>query len=270
MDGAIVLSKDAKRISYANVLLTPDSKIKTAETGTRHKAAERTAKHIQGLAVCISERKHEISIFYKNLKYHLKSTDEVLRKANEHLQLLEKQRELFDKYVEKLNSLELRNYPNVQQACLVIQKGRIIQKINADVRKSIIELGSEGTLLKSRLKEISAGVDKEMNLVLRDYTRVDVKKSKTLLETLSYEEILDQDNILKILAYESQPEAFAIKGWRIMSRTGLADEDISAIMKSFGTLGKILHTSAKEYSQVLGEKKGPMAKEEIDKLKLHN
>lgn len=270
MDGAIVLSKDGKRINYANVLLTPDSKIKTAETGTRHKAAERTAKQIQGLAVCISERKHEISIFYKNLKYHLKSTDEVLRKANEHLQLLEKQRELFDKYVEKLNKLELRNYPNVQQACLVIQKGRIIQKINADVRKSIIELGSEGTLLKSRLKEISHGVDKEMNLVLKDYTRVDVKKSKTLLETLSYEEILDQDNILKVLAYESQPDAFAIKGWRIMSRTGLAEEDIAAIMRSFGTLGKILHTSTKEYSQVLGEKKGPAAKEEIDKLKLHN
>lgn len=270
MDGAIVLSKDAKRISYANVLLTPDSKIKTAETGTRHKAAERTAKQTQSLVIAISERKHEISVFYKTLKYHLKSTDEVLRKANEHLQLLEKQRELFDKYVEHLNKLELRNYPNVNQACLVIQKGRIIQKINTDVRKSIIELGSEGTLLKSRLKEISQGVERETNLVLRDYTRLDVKKSRTLLETLSYEEILDQDNILKVLAYESQPAAFPIKGWRILSKTTMSEDEITAVMKAFGTLGKILHSSAKEYSTVLGEKQGNMAKEEIDKLKLHN
>ena len=41
MDGAIVLSNDLKKINYANVLLTASSKIKTSETGTRHKAAER-------------------------------------------------------------------------------------------------------------------------------------------------------------------------------------------------------------------------------------
>jgi diadenylate cyclase len=270
MDGAIVLSKDGKKINYANVLLTPDSKVKTMETGTRHKAAERTAKNTQSLVIAISERKHEISIFYKGMKYHLKNTDEVLRKANEHLQMLEKHRELFDKYVDKLNLLELRNYPNVQQACLVLQKGRMIQKISSDVRKSIIELGSEGTLLKSRLKEISYGVDKETNLVLRDYTRLDVKKSRTLLESLSYDEILDQDNILRALAYETQPEAMPIKGWRILSKTGLSDEEINAVMKAFGTLGKILHSNMKEYMNILGDQQGFVAKEEIDKLKIHN
>jgi diadenylate cyclase len=204
------------------------------------------------------------------MKYHLKNTDEVLRKANEHLQMLEKHRELFDKYVDKLNLLELRNYPNVQQACLVLQKGRMIQKISSDVRKSIIELGSEGTLLKSRLKEISYGVDKETNLVLRDYTRLDVKKSRTLLESLSYDEILDQDNILRALAYETQPEAMPIKGWRILSKTGLSDEEINAVMKAFGTLGKILHSNMKEYMNILGDQQGFVAKEEIDKLKIHN
>ena len=41
MDGAIVLSSDAKRILYANTHLTPDPMIPTQETGTRHKTAER-------------------------------------------------------------------------------------------------------------------------------------------------------------------------------------------------------------------------------------
>ena len=36
MDGAIVLSKDLKKINYANVILVPDSKFKSIETGTRH------------------------------------------------------------------------------------------------------------------------------------------------------------------------------------------------------------------------------------------
>lgn len=270
MDGAIVLSKDGKRISFANVLLTPDSKIKTFETGTRHKAAERTAKQTQTLVVAISERKHEISLFYKGMKYHLKGTDEVLRKTNEHLQLLEKQRELFDKHVESLNKMELRNYPNVKQACHVIQKGRMIQKISNDVRKNIIELGVEGTLLKSRLKEISAGVEKETNLVLKDYTHLDVRKSRTLLESLSYDEILDHSNILRALAYESQVEAAQIKGWRIMSKTGLSDDEVFTMVKELGSLGKILHSSSREYNTILGEENGIKAKEEVDKLKLHH
>jgi diadenylate cyclase len=39
MDGGIVISADMRRILYANVLFTPDAKIPTNETGTRHKAA---------------------------------------------------------------------------------------------------------------------------------------------------------------------------------------------------------------------------------------
>ena len=60
MDGAIILSKDMKKINYANVTLAPDIKIPTQETGTRHKAAERTAKMTGTLTIAISERRNQI------------------------------------------------------------------------------------------------------------------------------------------------------------------------------------------------------------------
>jgi diadenylate cyclase len=132
MDGAIVLSKDLKKISHANVLLTPDSAIKTHETGTRHKAAERTAKQIGSIVVAVSERRHEIALFYKNARHIVKYTAELLRKANEQMQMLEKHRELFDSNLEKLNRSEMRNTLNLSHAVSVIQKGRIIQKISHD------------------------------------------------------------------------------------------------------------------------------------------
>ena len=44
MDGAIVLSKDLKKILFANAQIIPSSAIPTQETGTRHRTAERTAK----------------------------------------------------------------------------------------------------------------------------------------------------------------------------------------------------------------------------------
>ena len=70
MDGAIVLSEDMKRITHANVTLYPDTKIVTNETGTRHKTAERTAKMTGTFVICVSERKNEINLYYKNIKYH--------------------------------------------------------------------------------------------------------------------------------------------------------------------------------------------------------
>ena len=44
MDGAIVISKDMKKILFANAELIPSCNISTLETGTRHRTAERTAK----------------------------------------------------------------------------------------------------------------------------------------------------------------------------------------------------------------------------------
>lgn len=269
MDGAIVLSKDVKRIDYANVLLTPDSKMKTSETGTRHKAAERTAKQIGGLVIAISEKKHDITLFYKNLRYAIKSTEEIRRKVNENIQLLEKQRELFDSYIDKLNKLELRNYHNIEQVVLVIQKGLLIQKIASDLSKFIVELGNEGALLKTRLKEIISGVDKESSLVIKDYTYVDMKRTKALLHELSYDEILDEGKILNALAYESIAQRKPIPGWRILSKTLLPEQDIAALIKAKGSLGDVLHSSARAYFDVLGEEKANLLKEDIEKIKLN-
>lgn len=59
MDGAIIVSPDLKRILYANTLMTPDSSIHSAETGTRHKAAERIARQAHTFVIAISERKRK-------------------------------------------------------------------------------------------------------------------------------------------------------------------------------------------------------------------
>ena len=269
MDGAIILSKDCKRINHANVLLTPDSKIKSSETGTRHKAAERTAKQLGTLVIAISERKHEITIFYKNIKYPIKTTGEVLRKSNDFLQVLEKQRDLFDKNLDKLNKLELRNHPSLHQALLVIQKGRLIQKIAEDVKRYVIEIGNEGTLLKTRLKEITTGVEKETNLVIKDYTKLDLKKSRILLESLTHEELLDNENILSMLAYEKPIQTLPIKGWRILSKTSLSEAEVAAIVKASGSLGKAINSPVSVHTDVVGQEKAQSFKEEIDKIKLN-
>lgn len=267
MDGAIVLSQDIKKINYANVLLTPDSATKTSETGTRHKAAERTAKQTGGLVIAISERKNEINIFYKNIKHYLKDTNELLRKVNEHIQLLEKQKELFENYIDRLNKMELRSTLSLNQAIQVVQKGIIIQKISKDIRKHMIELGNEGTLLKTRFKEILSGVEKETNLVVKDYTKLNLKKSKLLLDGLTYDEILDRENIYKILGYTGQKKADVIKGWRLLSKTSLHEDEIAKLVVEAGNFGKIIEGEI-EFARVLGQEKAETFKGELEKIKI--
>jgi diadenylate cyclase len=122
MDGAIILSKDMKRITHANVMIYPDKKISTKETGTRHKTAERTAKMMATMVATVSERRGEMTVYYKNFRHVIKNVNELLRKVNEQTQIIEKQRELFDSNVEKLTQIELRNSPSLDQASIVIQK----------------------------------------------------------------------------------------------------------------------------------------------------
>ncbi|MDZ7839052.1 MAG: diadenylate cyclase [Actinomycetota bacterium] len=57
MDGAIILSSDAKKILYANTHLFPKPDIETSETGTRHRTAERVAKQTKNLVISLSQKR---------------------------------------------------------------------------------------------------------------------------------------------------------------------------------------------------------------------
>ena len=66
----------------------------------------------------------------------------------------------------------------------------------------LIELGNEGKLLEIRLREILYNVVEETNLIIRDYSNIDYKKSIDFLDNLLYEELLEKERILKALNHE--------------------------------------------------------------------
>lgn len=268
MDGGIILSKDLKTIKFANVLLTPNSKIPTSETGTRHKAAERTAKQISGLAIAISEGRNVITLYYKDKIHKIKDVSEIVRKVNDYLQVLERQREIFDVYLETLNKLELKNYVNLNHAIKTVQKGKVIQKISEDSAKFLIEIGNEGSLLKTRLKEILHDVEKETNLIIRDYANIDYKKSINILDNLSYEQLLDKESILKAMNHESIRKIVGVSGWRILSKTTLSESEISDLMKEKDFFGKIVSSNIDQRVDSIPEEKFSSLKVELERLKL--
>jgi diadenylate cyclase len=102
MDGAIILSEDGKKILYANALLYPNLNIPTKETGTRHKAAERTARQTKAIVLAVSERKNKITLYYSGIKHVLDRSAEILRKRQILYKFLKK-KELYDDAIINFN-----------------------------------------------------------------------------------------------------------------------------------------------------------------------
>jgi len=160
MDGAIIVSADLKRILWANVLLVPDYSIPTSETGTRHMAGERTAKQAKTFVIAVSERKQITSLYYYYSKYHLKTSDELLRDVGSNLQILEKQREIFNELLGKLNILEISDLVSVSDVVKILQRAEIILNLSERIKRDLSELGKEGNVINMRYKELLKDVEK--------------------------------------------------------------------------------------------------------------
>ena len=251
MDGAIILSKDVKKILYANTFLFPNPEISTKETGTRHKAAERTAKQIKTIVIAISERKNKISLYYKDKNYKLEKSSELLRRAAETLQILEKQREVFDGLLNNLNFLELSRKVTTNDVCIVLQKFEIIKRISNIVKRYLVELGKEGIVVKMRLKELTGNLDKQEEMILKDYFHSSYSLAIKILEKMNFDFLLDPVNISRMLFEETHNESVSPKGLRILNKTNLLERNVDSLIGNFKTLDKILLASDKELFAVL-------------------
>ncbi len=266
MDGAIILSKDLKKILHANVLLTPNNSIPSNETGTRHKAAERTAKQAETVVITISQRRDEIALFYKSIKYVIRNTGDIIRRATEVLQILEKHKEVFEKNKNELDKEELKKRPLLAKPLLLIQRGIMILKISETLKGYIIELGAEGTIVKSRLKEILHRVEKEVDDVIKDYTKLGLNKSKKILSTLSYDELLELENIKQCLGLFEDKDTTS-KGHRTLGRAGISEKDAGILIKNFKNLIIILELKREDLIPFFEEEKISEILEKISHLK---
>jgi diadenylate cyclase len=268
MDGAIILSKNIKKILYANALLFPSQEIFTKETGTRHKAAERTSKQTGAIVVAISERKKKITIYYGDQRHELKESSEILRRAAETLQILEKQRESFNEAINNLNLLELNRMVTLNDVCGVIQRFEIIKRISDAVKRYLVELGKEGIIVSTRLKELTRGLDREEDLLLRDYFGSDYSYAKDILEKMDFDFLLEPLNVSRILFGETHDKRISPKGLRILSKTNILERYVDSLIANFKILDKILLASDSELMKIFqSEGMIPFFKEELYSLR---
>jgi diadenylate cyclase len=265
MDGAIIISDDLKRILMANVLLVPDSKIPTNETGTRHKAAERVARQTGTLVIAVSERRNKISVFYDDKKYILEDSENILRRATETLNILEKQREIFDELLKNLNILEITRLVSIADICSLLQRIEVILKMMDTMKRYLTELGNQGIILRMRVKELSKDIDIIESQLLMDYSDKPLNVKK-IIDNINFEGLLDMESFSRLLFEVSPDTSISPRGHRILGKLNLTEREIKALISTFQNLSNILDASEEELSKIL-KAKAASFKHELSNLK---
>ncbi len=169
MDGAITLDDNAERILRANAHLVPDSTLPTVETGMRHRTAERVSRQTEALVISVSQRREVINLYLRGRRLTLEDTEVLLAKANQALQTLQNYRTRLGEVLDRLTHLEFDDLVTLGDVAEVVGRFEMVRRVSYEVVRYIGQLGTDGRLVRMQSDELTAGLDEQYLLLVRDY-----------------------------------------------------------------------------------------------------
>ncbi|GAB48558.1 DNA integrity scanning diadenylate cyclase DisA [Mobilicoccus pelagius] len=265
MDGAVVVDKDVTRILRAATQLLPDASIETSESGTRHRTAERVSTQ-SGFPVVSVSQSMQIAALYLNGRRHvLENAATIISKGNQALQTLERYKNRLDEVMGTLSALEVEDLVTIRDVAAVLQRLEMVQRIRDEISGYVVELGTDGRLLSLQLAELTSDIDRDRDLVIRDYlspsfdrSREDVIES---LGSLSPTALLDLASGSAALGYSTAPETLdesvSPNGYRLLSKIPrLPGVIVDRLIEHFGGLQRLLAANLEELQRVDGVGEG--------------
>ena len=280
MDGAIILDEGANHILKANVHLVPDAALPTAETGMRHRTAERVSRQTDALVISISQRRDVVSLYRGGSKLILEDIEVVLAKANQALQTLQRYRSSLDEVAGRLTMLEFEGVATLGDVANVVRRSEMVLRVARDVGRLIIELGSDGRLVRMQAEELVAGVEDDYAMLLRDYIKAGASRKATTVRNkiaaLSPEQLLDTSLIAHTFGYPTTAETTELHvepaGFRMLRHIPmLPGTVINRLVERFGTLVGILAASEAQLDDVdgVGERRARAVREGLRRMREH-
>ncbi len=258
MDGAIVVGSNLAKITYANAHLAPDPTIESLETGTRHKAAEQTAKQLKLPVIAISERRNRITAYFEEERYILREIATIMSKVNQALLIMEQYRGNYDDDLQELTALELDGnvlpYHVVNPITTIGQMLTLKKEIN----RMFLELGEEKTLPSRQLGNMISGIEEDLEFIIKDFRRDpegDVDKLMKEIIDLCSETPPSTKKLMALLGYEEEnlDEFLQSRGYRVLHKIPrLPHVVIARIVDKFGALENILQARQDDLQDVKG------------------
>jgi diadenylate cyclase len=280
MDGAIIVNESAARIAYANVQLMPDPTIASAETGTRHRTAERVAKQTNALVISISQQRETVTIFIDSLRYKLDRVPDVLAKANQALATLDTYRQRLEQALTRLTALEFQNAVVLDDVLSVVQRAEMTTRMAEEIERDCVELGSEGRLIQLQLDELITEIPTEKHTVIYDYHSGGIKDADEAIERLagySYQDLLESEFLAQLLGFPRTvnplDQTVSPRGYRVLSHVPrLTEIVVRRVVASFEGLDAIVHATQRDLEAVegVGPARARDIREGLRRLQEHN
>lgn len=261
MDGAIILDAECERILKANVHLVPDASLTTSETGMRHRTAERVSRQTRALVISISQRREVVSLYLAGHRLMLDDVEVALAKANQALQTLERYRSRLDEVLDRLTAVEFDDLVTMGDVAEAIGRFELVQRVAREVARYIVQLGTEGRLIRMQAEELTTAVEETYTLLLRDYAADSglrkIQLIRTKLAEIPADRLFEPETVAAVLGSSSAmtgPEDHVrARGYRALSHIPMLPAAIMhRIVEHFGSLPQILRAGVAELDEVDG------------------
>jgi len=261
MDGAMILAADASRIARANVHLVPNPEVATSETGTRHRTAERVARSIDVPVISVSEDMGVIAVYRHDQKHPLEAIPRLLNRANQALQTLERYKSRLDIVTSGLTALEVEDLVTARDVVTVLQRAEMVRRIAEEIEGYIVEMGSDGRLIRLQLEELMGGVEDDRRLVLSDYLApgdgAGLDDAMDDLGNLDYDDLLDPTTVQALLRLPGGTDDLEAhlqpRGYRLLSKIPRMPRGVTdRLVERFGDLTKIMRASVSDLDEIEG------------------
>jgi diadenylate cyclase len=280
MDGAVIVNSSVSKLAHANVQLMPDPTIPSAETGTRHRTAERVAKQTDALVISISQQRMTVTVFVGQSRYQLEPIADVLAKTNQAVATLETYRTRLEQVVTRLTALEFQNAVMLDDVLVTLQRAELTTRMAEEIERACVELGEEGRLIRMQLEELVADVPDEKAALVYDY-HADGGAERTregleALAALPYDQLLEFE-LLAVLGYPASvnplDHSVSPRGYRVLSHIPrLPDPVVKRVVSSLPGLEGIVRASQRELESVegVGAVRAREIREGLRRLQEHN
>ena len=207
----------------------------------------------------------------------LKDSADVISKANQALQIVEKYKKVFDNKINLLNEYEFNDIVTLENVITAIQRAEMVKKIAEEVNRAIDELGEEGRLLEMQLAETVGDLNKEEMYIIKDYIAPGRKRTaEKILEELkneAYENLFKPDRIANLLGYEDFDNYDEVgvytRGYRILSKIPrMPSTIVENLVKSFKSFQHILVADIQRLDEVdgIGEIRARTIKQSLKRM----
>lgn len=279
MDGAILLDADCSRILKANVHLVPDPDLPTTETGMRHRTAERVSRQTDTLAIAISQRRSVMNLYLNGRRIALDELEVVIAKATQAVQALQNYRHRLAEELERLTLLEFEDLVTLGDVSEVLGRFDMLRRVQREVSRYTLQLGTEGRLVRMQTDELTAGLNEQYALVLRDYiddpTPKRIAAVRERLIELPPDRLFEPEAIaheLGLITAEHAEQHLRPRGHRALSQVPMIPASVvSRIVERFGNLASIVHSTVEELDGVdgVGERRAKAIHQGLARIRAH-